>query len=604
MARSYSYTPAVYDANVIATLVGVARERGLGVDHQLAALSCGIVEDNLNHSASVRDGTSVGWRQETRSSYPPPIDRMDLPASVHRFYDELGPAKPVNRTIGSWVQSVQRSAYPDEYDAALPVARQVLDAVTAGTPFPGSASGTGTGAAQDGYYGPDLGPAPENRATLTPSPAALDSPLYGPTEIQFGNETTGRLTASVLTASVRRSVDEAATLDVTFTDPDRVAVRSAVLHAESLVSVAGVNFMLTDVDAGDPPLVTATFTDAAAAALMRPGGPQGTAAAGTVTRGGWMRSLAEQAMPGVTTEVEEGDWVVGGTMGRGSEQDPDEPVWDALRRAADEIGWRRYVDLNRLFAGSDEFLYARFNPVEVREHHNGVGYLRFGWHTVLQSETASFVCDAALWHAAPGTPVVIPNMGLATGEWLIETVERSLGSTETSVSLVRRRRELPEPPPLPQVEAGEGTAGGVASGGPVVSGAASPQGYTWPMSGPQVKVISEWGAVRGGGTRSHKGIDIGAPVGHPVYAARAGVVSRVVNTDTGNPGLRVVLDHGDAVTDYMHNSRNLVSVGLNVQQGQLIAECGKTGNARTTPPHVHFEIRPGGVAQNPRKFLP
>ncbi len=112
------------------------------------------------------------------------------------------------------------------------------------------------------------------------------------------------------------------------------------------------------------------------------------------------------------------------------------------------------------------------------------------------------------------------------------------------------------------------------------------------------KILSEFG-IRNG--RPHKGIDIGAPSGTPVYAVLEGTV--VYSGPQGNYGNVVVIEHPNYVmTVYAHNEKNLVSVGDVVKQGQTIGTVGSTGNA--TGPHVHFEYRIKGKAINPRKVLP
>lgn len=112
------------------------------------------------------------------------------------------------------------------------------------------------------------------------------------------------------------------------------------------------------------------------------------------------------------------------------------------------------------------------------------------------------------------------------------------------------------------------------------------------------KVLSEYG-IRNG--RPHKGIDLGAPNGMPVYAVLDGTI--VYAGLQGNYGNVVVIEHPDFImTVYGHNEKNLVSVGDVVKQGQIIATTGSTGNATT--PHVHFEYRIKGKAINPRKVLP
>ncbi len=98
----------------------------------------------------------------------------------------------------------------------------------------------------------------------------------------------------------------------------------------------------------------------------------------------------------------------------------------------------------------------------------------------------------------------------------------------------------------------------------------------------------------------HEGIDFVADVGTPVYAAAGGVV--VFTEYHPQYGNMVEIDHGnDFVTRYAHASNVLVKMGEVVRRGRKIAEVGSTG--RSTGPHLHFEVRYKGVAQNPARFL-
>lgn len=96
--------------------------------------------------------------------------------------------------------------------------------------------------------------------------------------------------------------------------------------------------------------------------------------------------------------------------------------------------------------------------------------------------------------------------------------------------------------------------------------------------------------------RMHKGVDLAAPAGTPIYASRAGTVSFAGNAS--GYGLVVYIDHGNGIqTRYGHCSKLLVSAGEHVKKGQLIAKVGSTG--RSTGPHCHFEVRINGVAVDP-----
>lgn len=99
----------------------------------------------------------------------------------------------------------------------------------------------------------------------------------------------------------------------------------------------------------------------------------------------------------------------------------------------------------------------------------------------------------------------------------------------------------------------------------------------------------------------HKGIDIAAPAGTPVYAAADGVVSGAGYFKNGYGNL-VVLKHGDSIaTYYGHLSVIGVSRGAGVRKGDLIGKVGSTG--KSTGPHLHFEVRRGGQALDPEGFM-
>ena len=121
--------------------------------------------------------------------------------------------------------------------------------------------------------------------------------------------------------------------------------------------------------------------------------------------------------------------------------------------------------------------------------------------------------------------------------------------------------------------------------------------YIWPFEGGYTLTSGfkyRWG-------RLHEGIDLGTPSGNNVLAADGGVVTYAGYS--GAYGYLIKIDHQNGMeTRYAHNSSLLVSTGDKVFQGMHIAESGNTG--RSTGPHLHFEIRVGGVPKDPLGFLP
>jgi len=117
----------------------------------------------------------------------------------------------------------------------------------------------------------------------------------------------------------------------------------------------------------------------------------------------------------------------------------------------------------------------------------------------------------------------------------------------------------------------------------------------WPLGKGRVSSKFGWR-----GKRMHKGIDIAAKRGTPIYAVEDGFVER--SKYVRGYGNLVEISHSEMYsTRYGHNSKNLVQEGEVVFKGQVIALVGSTG--RSTGPHVHFEVRQSGVAINPIKYL-
>ena len=107
--------------------------------------------------------------------------------------------------------------------------------------------------------------------------------------------------------------------------------------------------------------------------------------------------------------------------------------------------------------------------------------------------------------------------------------------------------------------------------------------------GTERDIGSKFGAPRDAGARSHHGIDIFAKRGTPVVAAAPGVVNRVNETAIGGKVIWLRDAFGNSLY-YAHLDSQAVSSGMRVEIGDTLGFVGNTGNARSTPPHLHFGV--------------
>jgi murein DD-endopeptidase MepM/ murein hydrolase activator NlpD len=170
--------------------------------------------------------------------------------------------------------------------------------------------------------------------------------------------------------------------------------------------------------------------------------------------------------------------------------------------------------------------------------------------------------------------------------------------------------ERAPPPTPPAADDPEGQAEQQNGTSPSSPGPVNKAGWTHPTGG-QGRVSSKPGPRKspgGVGSTSHKGYDIALPKGSPIYAAKAGTVTKAGWQDAGNRkkgyGLRVEIDHGGGYTSrYAHAVEGSISVkvGDKVKAGQQIMKCNSTGSS--TGHHLHFEIRLNGNFQDPGPYI-
>lgn len=131
----------------------------------------------------------------------------------------------------------------------------------------------------------------------------------------------------------------------------------------------------------------------------------------------------------------------------------------------------------------------------------------------------------------------------------------------------------------------------------------TPTALAMPVSGVRPAALRDtWHASRGAG-RKHEGIDIFARRGTPVRAATEGIVLRVGTNRLGGQVVWV-LGPGGQRHYYAHLERfSDVTAGMRVEEGRVLGYVGNSGNARTTPPHLHYGVYGKAGPVNPYPLL-
>lgn len=125
----------------------------------------------------------------------------------------------------------------------------------------------------------------------------------------------------------------------------------------------------------------------------------------------------------------------------------------------------------------------------------------------------------------------------------------------------------------------------------------------FPVAGNGARIGSLWGVDRDAGARKHEGIDIFAPKRTPAVAAEDGTVIRVNENNLGGRVVWLRPKNKNYTLYYAHLDEQLATDGQRVSKGDTIGLIGNTGNARSTPPHLHFGIYSFGGAVDPLPFV-
>lgn len=277
---------------------------------------------------------------------------------------------------------------------------------------------------------------------------------------------------------LERTIDGASTLQMTVSDYHRKLLRSDMLELrtrggkpryEVWVTVDGRDYELTQATKnGDR--IDLTFDDAVVVALRQHDGVL-KKPAGSTTRSAFVAELAREARVDAAVDPSPKR----GKIQQALVREKGTNSWDALDPIASDVQWRRFSDGLQLVVGSDAWLTSRQPPVELVEHVGGVDNIDFDAATVKAEQTATVTVSARRWALPPGQGAVLPNLGPASGLWLVKSMSRSLVSVRASVGLVRAQTALAEPVETDGDSGRDGAApvtGGTDRGGKAYSGGA------------------------------------------------------------------------------------------------------------------------------------
>lgn len=411
-----------------------------------------------------------------------------------------------------------------------------------------------------------------------------------------GKKLKAKLADAVESATLERTMEGASTVRLTVIDADRELIRSDLFNSRSTLTVDDLIFEFAGYEkSGDR--LGLTFEAAGAADLSRQKGSK-IVAAKTTSRTEFARRLVtSEGLKWLKFKGDPGDAnkVV---MARGKK----ESSWDALQRMGpEERHWRCFEDKGTIYFGSDEWLLDLVKPLVVNEGMDWVDSIDPSFDTRPTERRGriatecTIVCWAKRWFSRPGAPVNVNGLGeLASKKlWLVQSISRDLFSPLATVTLTREVPELPEPKPDPVRHA---DPAGAASGSAGVPGPTSSAGFQWPVRG---VITGRFGDDRG--DHAHAGLDIAASTGTPVKAAKPGTVT--VAGYLSGYGNAVYIGHeGGYETRYGHLNSINVRSGQSVGYSSIIGAVGSTGDS--SGPHLHFEVRSGGVARDPFGFLP
>lgn len=239
------------------------------------------------------------------------------------------------------------------------------------------------------------------------------------------------VTTAIQDVLIERNIAAASTVTLQITDPFRTILNSGIFQFGDVLYLDGLTFTLVEqTKTGDQEQLI--FEDQSVAALRAQTGTQATS--NTVDITGFAEQLVLQ-VPGLKFVGEPTPLSTPIQVGRGTSSNPDEDSWTCLVRIASTAGWRVWGDMGTIYFGSDPFWFSFPSQGTVQEFTQGVQNIDFQYDTgqPFGNLTVTGICN--LWDFAPGSVVSVVQMGPASGNWLVNDIQRDLYSPQMTATL-------------------------------------------------------------------------------------------------------------------------------------------------------------------------
>lgn len=292
------------------------------------------------------------------------------------------------------------------------------------------------------------------------------------------------------------------------------------------------------------------------------------------------------------------------TFERGSDGQRENSLATAVRLAR-EVPWNYWIYGNSgVFASDAELIRA---PTTLVLERDNPAVLRMPWRLDVRHSASQMSAEILVDRLPePGQVALVRDEAMASGRWLIDSVECDLAQPvesvdgerllQATVQLARARRKGKEPAAQAKASRGRSEGGGASPSG----GAPNANGLVYPLERRGKLIGTPYAGTHTlGNWQSDNAVDLGVPNGTGVFATQGGRVTQVRGSYQGGAdrfdGFRVTIAGDNNEWFYTHLSKANVQPGQSVTAGQLI---GRSGSANGVP-HLHLGCKTG----NPVKLL-